>query len=128
MTDELAHGPQSSMTENWSQIYLQCFKEIFMVESKNAVKHVVDADSEHPDLLIVDETTRLMVESILTKRGAEIILHLSNTSLVHVHNIILLRLILSINVQTLLFEEDWSQFFKIIFEIFNSIIEKGCAI
>jgi len=55
-----------------------------MVKSNNAVDHVVNTHSEHPDLLIVDETTWLMIESILSEGGAEIILHLGNTSLMDV--------------------------------------------
>jgi len=72
------------MSENWSQINLHGFEEISMVKSNNAVDHVVNTHSEHPDLLIVDETTWLMIESILSEGGAEIILHLGNTSLMDV--------------------------------------------
>jgi len=58
----------------------------------------VNADTKHPDLLIVDESTWLVVKSILTKRSAEIILHLGNTCLMHVQNVVFLGFIIGINI------------------------------
>lgn len=99
-----------------------------MIKSKNIVNHVIDAHTEHPDLLIVDESTWQMIKSILCKRSTKIIFHLSNTCLLHVHNVFFHGLILSVNVKLSYLEKDWSQNIKMGFEIINGIIEKGGAI
>lgn len=85
---ELSEGPETSVAEEGTNIDPDGFQEVLVVEAEHAMDEILKVDTKHPDLLIVEESARHMVESILSEGSAEIILHLQNASVVHINHIL----------------------------------------
>ena len=65
-----------------------------MVKSHHLVDKVLDKNTEHPDLLVSDSTTRSLVHSILAESSHETIFHIVNHGLMQVSK---LSVVTSIN-------------------------------
>lgn len=55
------------MTQQRTQINLDSLDKIFVVKSEHTVDEVLQIDAEHPNLLIIDESARLVIQPILAK-------------------------------------------------------------
>lgn len=128
MIADLAESPQARVTQQRSQIDFNCLQEILVVETKHAIEEVLEIDTEHPDLLIVQKSAGFMIKPVLSKGSTEIILHLSNARIMQIKYLSLLALVLDINLKLLLGQELRSQNFKISLEVLDGIIEESSSI
>jgi len=53
-----------------------------VVKVKDTVDEILLVDTEHPYLLIVKESTRLVIETVFSETSTEIVLHFSKASVV----------------------------------------------
>ena len=128
MIADLAESPQARVTQQRSQIYFDCLQEILVVETKHAIEEVLEIDTEHPDLLIVQKSAGFMIKPVLSEGSTEVILHLSNARIMQIKYLGLLALVLDINLKLLLGQELRSQNFKISLEVLDGIIEESSSI
>ena len=82
-------SPKTSMAKKRTHISTHSFEEVVVREVEDLFDEVVHLDADDPGLLVIDETSRLVVESILGECCREVVLDLVDPCVVHVKNILL---------------------------------------
>ena len=63
----LLESPQTSVSKYWTEIHFESLKEVLMRVVKHLVEQVLHLDSNHPRLLVIDETSRLVIQPVFAK-------------------------------------------------------------
>lgn len=115
-------APQAEVTQDWSEVHSKSGQEVLVAESDNLIEEVLKLDSNHPDLLVVEESTRPVIKPVFAQCCAESYLKLLNESFVHVLNILLL---FDIDTNALGLDPDGSQLLEVILEQSSQLLEVG---
>mmetsp|Transcript_5536 Transcript_5536/g.8695 ORF Transcript_5536/g.8695 Transcript_5536/m.8695 type:complete len:277 (-) Transcript_5536:474-1304(-) len=118
----LGKGPEAEVTEDDAEVDLEGLHEIGVAESEDRIEHVLYVDSDHPDLLVVDEPAGSVVETVLAESSTEADLELADHGFVHVENILLV-LLLDLEGKTLAVDVDGGKGIVVLLEELNGLFE-----
>ena len=95
-----------------------------MVIPQHLVDQILELNTHHPNLLVIQESARAVVQPILAKSCAEPNLEFSNPSFMHIQDILFIFRIY-FHLQLFLFDIERSQFSVVDFEEVDHFIEEG---
>lgn len=85
--------PNSDLAENWKHINLESLHEVNVVESEHLLDQIPHMDSDHPNLIVLNETSWSLIEPILAESSTEAALELVNVGFVEVKHLLLVVLV-----------------------------------
>jgi hypothetical protein len=80
-------GPETSLTEEGSEVNLHGSHEILVLKMHHLLKEVLHEDTDHPDLLVGHETASALIKSVFSKLVLERFLQFLEVSLVQVFHL-----------------------------------------